>query len=135
MIYAIQAGKDGPVKFGLARNPQSRIKDLQVAHHEQLYLLASQKTSDDQMIERLLHKQHAEYRIRGEWFSPSAAVLATVETMKEAKAETSALRRYCEEIVNKYRAIKHRADLMALLHALQTYDRRFSAAQPVHQGA
>jgi hypothetical protein len=39
MIYFIQAGKDGPIKIGLAVQPEARKKNLQTAHYEELKII------------------------------------------------------------------------------------------------
>lgn len=71
MIYAVRCGDSGPIKFGKAKEPYNRLKELQVAHWESLYLVACQESSDDTEAEQAIHERLKEYRIRGEWFSPT----------------------------------------------------------------
>lgn len=68
VIYFIQCGTEGPIKIGYSAKLRTRFADLQMAHHEQLYLLAWVEA--DQSLERVLHQRFAKIRIRGEWFKP-----------------------------------------------------------------
>lgn len=67
MIYAIRCPR-GPVKFGFATDPKERLGALQIGHHQELYLLASQETKNDQEIEKQIHELCSAQHIRGEWF-------------------------------------------------------------------
>jgi hypothetical protein len=67
MIYAIQCGDDGPVKFGLAKNPASRLAELQTGNPAPLKLLVAVQLRDD--CERTIHRWLREERVRGEWFT------------------------------------------------------------------
>lgn len=82
MIYAIQAGEGGPIKFGRARNPLARLAELQTGCHETLMLVCSAPLNDD--IERQIHEGLRDERIRGEWFRPSEATLKHVEMLRDA---------------------------------------------------
>jgi hypothetical protein len=68
MIYVMQAGEDGPLKFGRAKNPMSRMAELQTGQHETLRLIASFPLPDYR--EKTLHDSLGEHRLRGEWFKP-----------------------------------------------------------------
>lgn len=76
-LYAIQAGEDGPVKIGIASKPWERIATLQTASPVRLRGLAAWRGSMDE--ERAIHKLFAEDRLEGEWFKPSADLIALVE--------------------------------------------------------
>lgn len=76
MVYFIQAGKDGPIKIGIAENPEARRRQMQTGSHETLTLLAVQDGGAER--EAFLHARHADDRIRGEWFASTAAVLASI---------------------------------------------------------
>jgi hypothetical protein len=67
LVYAIQAGKEGPIKFGVARNPLSRLSTLQTGNHEPLRLVVAVNLKDCR--ERQIHYWLREERLRGEWFS------------------------------------------------------------------
>jgi hypothetical protein len=66
-IYFIQAGDDGPVKIGLARDVWKRLSNLQTGVPTRLRLLGIIDGSAQK--EKLLHRQFAAHRLRGEWFS------------------------------------------------------------------
>jgi len=76
-LYFIQAGENGPIKIGVSEKPFVRLESLQTAHFEQLRLIgfAWAKLAD----ERALHEHFAAHRIRGEWFTPAAEILAFAE--------------------------------------------------------
>jgi hypothetical protein len=80
MIYAIQVGDDGPVKIGRAKNPASRMYELQIASPFRLKLLAECNWHDQN--EEILHHHLRESYIRGEWFEPSEDVLEVVSLMR-----------------------------------------------------
>ena len=69
MINFIQAGEDGPVKIGKAKNPQARLSVLQTGSSDRLYIRAILDAPDE--AEKHLHKALASAKMRGEWFSPS----------------------------------------------------------------
>lgn len=76
-VYFIGCGSDGPVKIGQAYNPEERLATLQVANHEQLFLLAAMRGGC--AIERTLHKHFAAARIRGEWFARTPELIGLIE--------------------------------------------------------
>lgn len=77
-IYFIQAGgSDGPIKIGVSNAPHLRLAELQTGMPNELVLLATRHGNN--RAEKELHQRFAADRIRGEWFRPSAAVLAAVE--------------------------------------------------------
>lgn len=63
-LYAIVAGNCA-VKFGLAKNVETRLSELQVGNYQQLRLAASIGCTWD--LEAMAHKHLAESWIRGEW--------------------------------------------------------------------
>lgn len=65
-VYFIRAGKDGPIKIGVATDPAARLRDLQTAHHETLHL--ERVVDGERCAELWLHEHFSEYRLRGEWF-------------------------------------------------------------------
>lgn len=72
-VYFIQSGEDGPIKIGRAQNIYSRRSELQGGNPELLYIRAyiPLKYVAD-LAEELLHMYFAQFRLRGEWFCPSA---------------------------------------------------------------
>lgn len=68
-VYAIQAGFNGPVKFGWAKNPRLRMRAFQTGHFDDLALLAFCRGSllNEQALHRSLRQ--TEWHMRGEWYS------------------------------------------------------------------
>lgn len=78
-VYFVRHGVSGPIKIGWATEIDERIAELQVGNPERLELLGSRPgTISD---ERSLHRQFAEHRLRGEWFSPHADLLAYIREL------------------------------------------------------
>ncbi len=70
-VYFIQAGENGPVKIGRARDPEARRRALQVSNHECLTLLAVSPGLEEpqaEAAERPLHVELIAFHVRGEWF-------------------------------------------------------------------
>lgn len=65
-VYFIQAGDGGPVKIGIASDPEKRLAEMQVGNHVELILLAVRPGSAD--LERRIHARLLPGLIRGEWF-------------------------------------------------------------------
>ena len=76
-IYFIQSGENGPIKIGITRDVEARLKALQTAHPETLKLLGVRggDTQDEASWHRRFHRQ----RLRGEWFRPSTRLLRAIE--------------------------------------------------------
>lgn len=75
-VYFIRSGDYGPVKIGTARNVDSRLRTLQTGNPERLALIGTEP--GDGTRERELHARFASARITGEWFSPTADLLAYI---------------------------------------------------------
>jgi Meiotically up-regulated gene 113 len=76
MIYLIKpVGKRGPVKIGVANNPEDRLAGLQCGSPLQLEIVGL--ISGDYALERALHHRLRDDRLHGEWFrwSPELAQL------------------------------------------------------------
>lgn len=72
-VYFIQAGENGPIKIGHAKNALVRFKELQVASHQTLTLLGLVDGGANE--ERAFHEKFAAHRVRGEWFAPVAELV------------------------------------------------------------
>jgi hypothetical protein len=81
-VYFIGA-ENGPVKIGVARVPYERLFTLQTAHHEELFIYAI--TPGGKWEEQKLHRDFAEYRLRGEWFERSRALLLHIISLQRAE--------------------------------------------------
>lgn len=78
LVYFIQGVHGGPIKIGLAQDPEQRLKSLQAGCP---YLLRITHTIEGgRRRERQLHLRFAECRLGGEWFE------ATPELVKLAYA-------------------------------------------------
>lgn len=66
-VYFIQSGDSGPVKIGQARNPLTRIAELQCGNPETLHLRAIVLATNT--LERELHYAWKNHAVRGEWFA------------------------------------------------------------------
>ena len=76
-VYFVRAGSTGPIKIGVARNVESRLKALQIGNHLELRLVAVMECrdrADAYSKEAQFHKIFKEKRIRGEWFSGSIRI-------------------------------------------------------------
>ena len=71
--YLMKDLKTGYIKIGYSTNPRFREKTLQ-AEQPRIVLL---KVCDEN-VERLLHKQYADKRKRGEWFNLSKEDIQTI---------------------------------------------------------
>jgi predicted GIY-YIG superfamily endonuclease len=66
VLYVIQRGDDGPIKVGISRNVNQRVKDLQTGSAERLNVLRVYKMAD---VERAIHAElERKSRLEGEWF-------------------------------------------------------------------
>jgi len=78
-VYFIQAGEDGPIKIGFARDVGRRIANMRVANPAPLKLRAN--IPGDARDERAFHARFANLRVRGEWFRPSDELLCFIAAM------------------------------------------------------
>lgn len=78
LVYFAQAGHAGPIKIGVADEPETRVASLQTGNHETLVLLAT--ALGGIAYERELHDRFADWRVRGEWFAPDAPGLTEAIT-------------------------------------------------------
>ncbi len=78
MIYFLQAEAGGPIKVGFtARTGEDRRAEAQPYHPASLRVLA--ETSGDQSLEHRLKGVLHAWRVRGEWFAPTARVLEALQ--------------------------------------------------------
>lgn len=74
-VYFI-ADEDGFIKIGHARNVGSRLQSLQTASRQALRVVGS--TPGSISDEKALHAKFASAHVRGEWFRPTAELVAYV---------------------------------------------------------
>lgn len=76
-IYFIIDERDR-VKIGKSNDPEMRVKDLQVGNADKLSILYTIRTTSK--LESILHTEHSEEKIRGEWFDLEK-VLPTMKSL------------------------------------------------------
>jgi len=86
-VYFIECGRGGPIKVGRAVDPEFRLAELQCGNPEELILLAH--VSGGEALERRLHRELAEFRIRGEWFKRTPQVAAVIRRELNRPGATS----------------------------------------------
>jgi len=83
-IYFIQAGgTGGPMKIGISKDPEKRLKALQVGSHELLKIIYKKNLGGEaENMELFLHEKFKNFRIRGEWFRPDREIYEVIEKFK-----------------------------------------------------
>lgn len=66
-VYFIQAGENGAVKIGIAKDVFKRLEMLQTGNENLLSIVKVIKGGGFEK-ESMLHKKHKEFHIRGEWY-------------------------------------------------------------------
>lgn len=107
-VYLIHNSESECVKIGVANDPQSRLKDLQVGSPVPLAILQTIECvsrPSAHSLEKLLHKKYAAYRVSGEWFKIDTAVLmaeiseliAIAECIQSPRIERKVIERIIEK--------------------------------------
>ena len=68
-VYAIMEEDTKNIKLGISRNPEARLKQLQIGNSSRLHLVGYRKAENRFKDEKTLHQKNEAYRIHGEWFS------------------------------------------------------------------
>ena len=71
-IYVILETESKRVKIGISRDPERRVRELQVGNSQKLELIAHRKAENGFSDEARLHRIFASDKVRGEWFSTNA---------------------------------------------------------------
>lgn len=66
-VYVIQHAL-GPVKIGIAEEPQKRLSELQISCPYELKIKNTRESTDAERVEKALHEYFNRYHLRGEWF-------------------------------------------------------------------
>lgn len=87
-VYVLEWG--GKAKIGIARDPEKRLRQLQLANPGQVTLVGQRAFSSRLsalLVERSLHKRFQSKRMLGEWFdlAPQAALTALVRAKDPEK--------------------------------------------------
>lgn len=68
-IY-IASNESGQIKIGISKNPEKRVKQLNIGNHEILKLIYFYKSEQKGYSEeKMIHKQMSNHKIRSEWFN------------------------------------------------------------------
>lgn len=89
VVYAI-AAPEICIKFGVANDPQKRLKKLQTDSPVDLKVLAFSTPlarADAFRLEWTIHRAVLSYHVRGEWFRSCPKTLGIVELLKAHRAE------------------------------------------------
>lgn len=70
-IYIIQLGDTDIYKIGFSKDPDKRIKQLQSKCPIPLKIIYTNFGHDYEFVEKYLHYQYREQRVKGEWFQLS----------------------------------------------------------------
>lgn len=84
-VYFIRRGTNGGVKIGYAENPHSRMRGMQTANEDELFLLGAIKGGRE--VEQELHRRFAAGRKRGEWFHATPELLAFIEGVTRSQEQ------------------------------------------------
>lgn len=82
-IYFLEAGKDGPIKIGFAKDVRKRVKDMQSGNHLPLNVIL--EIPGDYLNEGQFHDLFARHNIRGEWFQRHQDILEVIEMLTVRK--------------------------------------------------
>jgi hypothetical protein len=82
ILYFIQAESGGPIKIGIARDPERRLATLQTGNPEPLVIRRQIRCSAD--MERRLHALFRSAHIQGEWFRPIPALADMANAIPDA---------------------------------------------------
>jgi hypothetical protein len=85
-VYVIGAAQRGPLKIGVAADPEARVVELQTGYPRPLRIHHSVKTGSARLAERYAHRLLHEKRLAGEWFQVAlpdavAAVSRAIEAV------------------------------------------------------
>jgi hypothetical protein len=83
-LYAIAAGKEA-VKFGFAKDVDSRLRDIQVGNHVKLTLLAAIKCN--RYLEGLVHEYLRNEWMTGEWHAVTERTKLVISRMQKQDIE------------------------------------------------
>lgn len=97
-----QGGATGPIKIGVARDPDGRLKNLQTGSPRTLRIIARlpfESRMEALEMERALHAKYKEFRLKGEWFKPGL-FRAMRENLKAMRTEGRRRQRKVNRAIN-----------------------------------
>jgi len=101
--YFIQAGTDGPVKIGVAKDVEQRIKELQTGCPDDLRLIGRIQGN----FESELHQRFSQFRVRGEWFNSDIRLLAFIVEHAESCGQIEGLIVAAKGVVRAFDGMRH----------------------------
>lgn len=104
MIYFMQAGDEGPIKIGKAKDVKKRLAGVQTGNPFKINLLLEINAGDawmDGFIEDLLHKKWRDFRLEGEWFAPTTGLYDYISNLSMLKDDFNNL-----DWLDKEKAVK-----------------------------
>lgn len=81
-LYFLRSGEDGPIKIGISKDVEARLRHLQCAHHTPLKIL--KVVEGDRDMERNLLMRFQWARSHGEWFHPAPELLDLIDSLEQA---------------------------------------------------
>lgn len=78
-VYFLRAGKDGPIKIGIAQDTVNRMGQLQCGCAWPIEVLGTIENGG-RKLEAKLHKQFANLRMNGEWFEPRRELIEFIQS-------------------------------------------------------
>lgn len=73
-VYAIRESETGRIKIGISRDPEQRLKQLQIGNSQKLEIVATKLAANRFKDEKLAHIQNSTHHIRSEWFDEGATI-------------------------------------------------------------
>ncbi len=67
-VYAIREQDTGHLKLGISKDPEERLRQLQIANSSRLEIVAIRPAPNRFSDEAAIHKLVGQYHIHGEWF-------------------------------------------------------------------
>lgn len=74
-VYAIKELGTGNVKLGISRDPEARLRQMQIGNSSKLELVAYIKAENRFKDEKKQHALNSDYHIHGEWFTGKAELI------------------------------------------------------------
>jgi hypothetical protein len=111
LVYFVQAVDGGPIKIGIATDPDGRLSELQTGSPSMLVLRRVMPGGRTKEAE--LHVTFNASRRWGEWFDPSADLLALADGLAESGRSTAVTRMTEDRDLWRQRAVELEAVLRA----------------------
>lgn len=73
-IYGIRESETGRIKIGISKDPENRLRQLQIGNSQKLEIVYVRKALNRFKDERQLHKLNSDKKIRSEWFESDACL-------------------------------------------------------------